>query len=99
MEIDFNTRQLERCYTSSSAALRQFGEAVGKKYIDRLNRIQEARAFRDLYNYRSWRLHALHGPDAGKFAISLTYRHRLIVGHGDSPDQLIIYEVTSHYDD
>ena len=99
MEIEFNTRRLERCYLNNSAAIREWGPAVAQRYSDRIETIRSVAAFRDLYDYRPLRLHALHGQQAGKFAITLIGRYRLIIGRGNSPDQLIIYEVTIHYDD
>lgn len=99
MEIEFNTRQLERCYTNSSTAARQWGTAVGRRYLERLNLLRQIRAFPELYNYSNLRLHPLHPPYTGKFAITLIGRYRLIIGPGETDEHLIIYEVTPHYDD
>lgn len=99
MEIEFNSRHLERCYDDFSAAVRAWGQPVAKRYIDRIETIRTAATFWELYNYRALRCHPLHGADAGKFAITLIGHYRLIVIRGDAPDHLIIHEVTIHYDD
>ncbi len=99
MEIEFHTRHLELCYNDFREGSREWGAAVARRYINRVDRIRSIDSFRNLYADRPMRIHALHGQQAGKFAITLIGRYRLIVTRGDSPDQLIIYEVTSHYDD
>ena len=99
MEVEFNTNRLERRYDSIAAATREWGPAVARSYIDKINRIYAMDTFSDLYQHRGLRLHALHGEYAGKFAITLTGRYRLIIGRGHSEDQVVIYEVTNHYDD
>ena len=99
MEVEFNTNRLERCYDDLSEATREWGTVVARRYIGRINRIQETEAFRELFNFSSWRLHPLQGEYAGKFAIALTGRYRLIVGRGNAGDHIVIYEVTNHYDD
>lgn len=99
MEIEFNTRHLERCYDDFREASREWGPTVARRFINRIDRIRSIDSFRNLYDDRPMRIHALHGQQAGKLAITLIGRYRLIVGRGNSPDQLIIYEVTIHYDD
>ena len=75
------------------------GQLVARRYVERINHLRSLDTFRDLYNNRASRLHQLHGEYAGKFAINLTGRYRLIIGTGYSDDHVVIFEVTNHYDD
>ena len=99
MEVEFNTGRLEMCFSSRREATREWGPVVARSYTDRVGRILRTRSFRELFNFSSFRMHPLHGEYAGKFAITLTGRYRLIVGRGNGEDQIVIYEVTNHYDD
>ena len=99
MEIEFDTNRLERCYADIREATREWGPVLAARYIDRVKQLRATDTFRDLYNYGTLRLHPLHGEYAGRFAISLTGRYRLIIGRGYGDDHVVIYEVTNHYDD
>ena len=99
MEIEFDTNRLERCFDDLGEATREWGPIVARRYIDRIYNIQRTDYFRELFNFSAWRMHPLHGAYAGKFAITLTGRYRLIVGRGYSDGHIVIYEVTNHYDD
>lgn len=99
MEVEFATSRLERCFGSRREATREWGPVVAKSYTDRVNRIYRTRTFRELFNFGSFRMHPLHGEYAGKYSITLTGRYRLIVERGGTEDQIVIYEVTNHYDD
>lgn len=99
MEVEFSTGRLERCFGSLREATREWGPVVAARYIDRIRQIQSTNSFHELYSYRTFRLHPLHGEYSGRFAINLTGRYRLIVGCGASDDLLVVYEVTIHYDD
>ena len=99
MEVEFDNNRLERCYNQSREAAREWGPVVAERYIERVRFIRAAENFRDLYQYTSWRLHPLRGAYAGKFAITLTGRYRLIIGQGPAENRVIIYEVTNHYGD
>ena len=99
MEVEFNTVRLERCFASLREATREWGPVVAGRYIDRIRQIQSINSFRELYSYRTFRLHPLHGEYSGRFAIDLTGRYRLIIGRGASDNLVIVYEVTIHYGD
>ena len=99
MEVEFSTGRLERCYSDIREGTREWGRVVATRYIDRIKQIQVTDNFRDMYHYRTFRLHPLHGEYAGRFAVNLTGRYRLIIGRGASDDQVVVYEVTNHYDD
>jgi len=99
LEVEFSTSSLERCYDNVSDATREWGPVVARNYVSKINRIYAMDTFNDLYQHRELRLHRLHGEYAGKFAITLTGRYRLIIGRGNSDAHLVIYEVTNHYGD
>ena len=99
MEVIFRTNRLRRNYEESSRATRQWGADVGRRYITRVNQLYAVRDFRAAYNIRSLRLHPLRGSRRGELSIYLTGQWRLIVTIGDSERQVIVSEVSNHYDD
>ena len=99
LEIEFDTNRLARCYDDIGVASREWGRVVALRYINRIDDLHSIETFRELYRYRAWHLHPLHGEYAGKFAVNLTGRYRLIVGPGDTENHLVVYEVSNHYDD
>ena len=99
LEVEFSTGRLERCYLDIREGTREWGPAVARRYVERINIIYSSSTLGDLYQHRPWRFHRLHGRYAGMFALTLTGRYRLIVGQGATESQVVIYEVTNHYDD
>lgn len=99
MEVSFRTNRLENNYRESAGAVRDWGFAVGRKYVSRINQLRRVRDFREAYAIRSFNLHPLRGNRAGTFAISLNARWRLIVSRGDSERSVIIEEVSDRYGD
>ncbi len=99
MEVTFKTNQLRRCYEESARAAQQWGAAVGRKYITRINELYAARNFQQAYGIRSMRLHPLKGSKRGELSIYLTGKWRLIVVKGDTEERVIVKEVSNHYGD
>ncbi len=99
MEVRFRTRQLRRNYEQSARAIRQWGADVARKYITRINELYAVRDFQEAYNLRSMRLHPLKGSKRGELSIYLTGKWRLIVTKGDTEGDVIVKEVSNHYDD
>ena len=99
MEVSFRTNQLRRNYEESARAIRQWGADVGRKYITRINQLYAVRDFQEAYNLRSMRLHPLKGSKRGELSIYLTGKWRLIVMKGDTEEDVIVKEVSNHYDD
>ncbi len=99
MEVIFNTNQLRRCYEGSGRAARRWGEAVGRKYITRINELYAARDFQQAYRIRSMRMLPLKGSKKGELSIYLTGKWRLIVAKGDTEERVIVKEVSNHYGD
>ena len=100
MEIRFQTRKLERQYLDSRLAVRAYGLAVARKYIQRINIIRACVTFEELMAQPPLACHPLRGDRAGEYAIKLTGFMRLIVTiEGDGLDVVCIEEVSKHYDD
>ena len=99
MEVTFRTTQLRRNFEESTRAIRQWGDAVGRKYITRVTQLYAIKNFHEDYKVQSMRLHTLKGARSGELSISLTGRWRLIVTMGDSEENVVVKEVSNHYDD
>ena len=99
VEVIFRTNQLRRNYEQSARATRQWGADVGRKYITRINELYAVRDFQEAYHLRSMRLHPLKGSKRGELSIYLTGKWRLIVTKDDTEEQVIVKEVSNHYDD
>ena len=70
-----------------------------KKYIQRIRFILDTPSFDALRGIRSFRLHSLRGQLAGRFAIDLNNRWRIILTYNEDEETVLILEVTNHYDD
>lgn len=99
MNVTFRTKQLLRNYEQSERAVRRWGNDVARKYITRINTLHRVKDFTEAYNIRAMRLHPLKGSKKGELSIYLTGKWRLIVEKGDTEEQIIIKEVSNHYDD
>ena len=94
----FRGRVLERCYQSSREASRRWGPAVGNKYIQRITVLQSTPTFDDLFKHAALKLHPLVGNRQGDYAITIQGKWRLILAHDEAASQLIVKEVSDHYD-
>ena len=99
MEVAFRTNQLRRNYEESARAIQQWGADVGRKYITRISELYAVKDFQLAYNIRSMHLHPLKGSKKGELSIYLTGKWRLIVAKGGNEEQVIVKEVSNHYDD
>ncbi|MCY4437548.1 MAG: type II toxin-antitoxin system RelE/ParE family toxin [Chloroflexi bacterium] len=99
MEVTFRSKQLKLCYEESAKAVQKWGQAVGRKYITRINELYAVKDFQDAYNIRSMRLHALKGGRKGELSINLTGQWRLIVTKGETEEHVIVQNVSNHYED
>lgn len=100
MIVKFRTGKLERCFLESKQAVREFGQVVGRKYIQRINIIKTTNSLDNLMKMPGLRCHPLKGDRAGEYAVNLTGFHRLIFTvEGDSLNIAMIEEVSKHYDD
>ena len=98
MEVHFQSRRLLRCYEESSRANREWGSVVGRRYIRMVNELRALPTFNDLFSIVRMRAHPFKSRP-GSYALSMTGRWRLLVRQGNRPDQVIVEEVSNHYDD
>ena len=100
MEVTFRTRNLEREYRKSDQAIKAYGAAVGRKYIQRINIIKQTRDIEELLRLPGLRCHPLKGDRKGQYAVNLTGFYRLIFTlKGEALEIAHIEEVSKHYDD
>ena len=100
MEVTFRTDQLRKCYEQYREGQRAWGEAVARKYIERINILKRCVTPQDVRSFRKLRLHKLTGKYEGRHAVTLHDRWRLLVTFEEGPPvQVRIGEVTQHYDD
>lgn len=100
MHIVFRTKKLERCFLESARGTREWGETIARKYIQRINILQAAKALYDLNAMPGLKCHALKGNRAGQYAVRLDGAWRLIFSiEGDVLKVICIMEVSRHYDD
>jgi len=98
--VNFRTRKLEKCFLHSKQAHREFGDQVGRKYIQRINIIKSINSFDELKRLPGLRCHPLKGDRAGQYAINLTGFYRLIFTvEGETLNIAMIEEISKHYDD
>jgi proteic killer suppression protein len=100
MEIHFRTTLLQKAFENHGLAARKYGEAVARKYVQRVTLIKQARSLEEIMAIHGLRCHPLKGNRKGQYAISLDYRYRLIftVSRGEL-EVVWIEEVSKHYDD
>ena len=98
MEVSFRSRRLLSCYEESSRAIREWGSVVGRRYIRIVNELRALPIFPDLFAIVRMRAHP-YKSRPGSYALSMTGRWRLLVRQGERPDQVIVEEVSNHYDD
>ncbi len=98
MEVEFASKSLRRCYERYAEAVREWGPAVGRKYVLRVNVLYAAAEFGVLYSMRALRLHKLKGQREGQYGITLHGRWRLLVARL-ADDRVRVEEVTKHYGD
>lgn len=96
MRVAFRTRRLERCFTQQNLAVRTWAPYLGRRYIERVNILMQARDFDELADIPPLRFHPLSGDRAGQFAIRLTGQVRLVFGI-TGPDTITIEEVFDYH--
>jgi proteic killer suppression protein len=100
VQVVFSSRKLEKCFLESSRGIREWGEAIARKYIQRINILQSAKSMSDLNSFPGLRCHPLKGSRAGQYAVKLDGAWRLIFSiEGDVLKIICILEVSRHYDD
>ena len=100
MHVEFRTRALRTCYVESSAGVREWGDKVARKYVQRINVLKAAKAGDDLQKIAALRFHPLKGDRQGQHSITLIDRWRMVVTFRDDALTVVrIEEVSAHYGD
>ena len=100
MIVKFKTRQLKLCYQEYRKASKAYGEQIARKYIQRINIIQQSQNLDELMKLPGLRCHPLKGERKGQYAIKLSGFYRLIFKlSGTQLEIVTIEEVSKHYGD
>ena len=100
MEVTFHTDHLRECYEQHREGQRAWGEAVARKYIERINILKRCGTLQDVRSFRTLRLHKLAGRYEGRHAVTLHDRWSLLLTFEEgSPVGVRIEEVTQRYGD
>ena len=99
MEVRFRTNELQECYLHFRKAARVLGNALARKYIQRVNILRVVHNLHDLRELPGLRCHPLKGERAGQWAVNLDRYNRLIFTRvAGSLEVICIEEVSKHYD-
>ncbi len=98
MRIEFSNNRLARAYAEPERAIRQWGDQIGIRYVQRVRMVENADRWEDLQSFRALRIHPLRGSRRDQWAVNVTGRWRLIVTRPDQ-DTVRIEEVSAHYGD
>jgi proteic killer suppression protein len=100
VEVVFATKKLEKCYLDHLPGLRAWGPEVGRKYIQRIDLMQEAADMAEVRKLPGLECHPLKGNRKGQFGVTLIGRWRLIFSlQGDKARIIRVEEVSKHYGD
>ena len=100
MEVEFRTHRLRSCYEDSSTGVREWGDKVARRYIERVNILKAAKGADDLHRGAALRFHPLKAGRHGQHSIALVDRWRMVVTfRGDALTIVRIEEVSAHYGD
>ena len=98
--VTFRTKRLEQCYVEHKKAVREFGNDVARRYMERINIIKHTASLEELARLPALRYHPLKGDRAGYHAVKLTGFMRLVFTlEGEALAIVRIEEVSKHYDD
>jgi proteic killer suppression protein len=100
VDIRFRTKGLCKCFDRHQEAVRQFGDVVARRYIQRVGILAQCKSAADLGAFPSLRFHPLKGDRAGQYSITLIGRTRMVVTFEDEAMEVVcIEEVGEHYGD
>lgn len=100
LKVEFRTKKLEKQYKESKQAIRDFGEAVARRYVQRINAIKHSRSIDEVCKLPGFHCHPLKGDREGEWSITLVGRMRLIFTlKGRKLEIVRIKEVSKHYGD
>jgi proteic killer suppression protein len=100
VEVIFRTKKLSKCYLEHQKACREWGESIAKKYVQRVDLLQEASDMLVVHKLPGLRCHQLKGDRTGQYAITLIEPWRLIFAlTGEKNETICVEEVSKHYGD
>ena len=100
MIVEFKTRKLEKCYAKHKQAVKEFGDQIGRRYIQRINTIKATVDINELMELPTLHCHPLTGDRKGQYAMNLNGFNRLIFTLEENSLTVVrIEEVSKHYDD
>jgi proteic killer suppression protein len=100
VEIIFGKKMLEKCYTDHLHGRLAWGPDVGRKFIQRIDLLQEAENMTEVRKLPGLDCHPLKGRRKSQFGITLHDRWRLIFSLlGDKTKIIRVEEVSKHYGD
>ena len=99
MEVEFRTNKLERAYARGAEAEKQWGKAIGRKYVQRIKLLAALSTVLEVQQARALVFHGLEGKYKGQYGITLTANWRLIVSlpDGEEGDRIRIDEVDDYH--
>lgn len=99
MEVKFRTARLLKCYEDRRIRTKEWGEKIGRLYVQRVDMLYAAADAHTLRNLRSLDFHALTGDRKDQYAIRLDGFYRLILSFEDKAMSIVTAEeVSKHYD-
>jgi proteic killer suppression protein len=100
VEVEFATHKLEKCYQDHAHGVKMWGPVVARKYVQRIDIMQEASDLAEIEALPGLECHPLKGKRKGQFAVTLHDRWRLIFSLIGMRARVIrVEEVTKHYGD
>ena len=71
---------------------------MGRRYIERVQLLQEIPSVESLFSIRALGFHPLRGDRRAQFAVRLTGRMRLIIERGPGEESVTVVEVVDYHD-
>ncbi len=100
MDIRFKTNNLEKAYLKTKEGVRLLGPEIHRKYVQRINLIEQAQSIEELSILPGLHWHSPKGNRAGQFSVRLTGNFRLILTIDDvAPNTVRVEEVTDYHGD
>ena len=78
MQVKFRTSQLREAFETHQIGVRLWGEAVARKYVQRVKILEAADSADDLFKIPPLKFHPLASDENGKYSVVLLGRARLI---------------------
>jgi toxin HigB-1 len=100
VEVKFRTNKLEKCYICYQQGSRAWRTGVARKYIQRIDLLQETSDMTEVRKLPGLECHPLKGRREGQYGITLHGRWRLTFTlEGERATIICVEEVSKHYGD